>query len=242
MDQHDKDDWIWEDEPDVQGPPPRLMGKGPDAMRQGAITGAGTGRPFIFLANGDLVWGDGVGHESMLTPKFPKFKKIIEDAFPDPEMYRKVGEESSMGGEPFADHYELRRYLQRVALFGRLGSVSGYNLLALWPGTENFGTLLPALIDTLKEKGEISDSTRISVGRSVKYTVGYFLKKKAEVMGQLKKDNDADAALLTKGPGVPSAAQIKAGRDLDKKNAEEGKGFQYLYRWGEGFGDWLRGQ
>jgi hypothetical protein len=175
---HD-DQWVWQNEPGVTGPSERIMSRGPDAMRPGADPLSGTGRPFIFLPNGDVVWGDHIGHEWMLDKNFPKFLHMLEILFPGDE-YKIGAEKTSYLGEPFYERDVLRVLMKKAGgVFGRLGRVEGYNVLALWPGTTGIESLLPALVDTLIATGEINNDTRISVGSTVKYTVAFFQKRQS---------------------------------------------------------------
>ena len=173
------DQWVWEAEPGVTGPSDRIMCRGPDSMRPGADPQSGTGRPFIFLPNSEAVWGDNVGHEWMLDKNFAKFQHMLEVLFVG-EEYKIVAEQTSYRGEPFFERDTLRALMRNAgAVFGRLGRVEGFHVLALWPGTNGLEKLLPVLVDALIATGEINDNTRISIGSSVKYTVAYFCKRRS---------------------------------------------------------------
>jgi hypothetical protein len=173
------DHWIWQNESEVTGPSERIMCRGPDAMRPGADPQSGSGRPFIFLPSGEVVWGDQIGHEWMLDKCFPKFEHMLEVLFPDDE-YKSVAEQTSHSGQPFFERDTLRALMKNAgAVFGRLGSVEGFHVLALWPETKELESLLPVLVDALIAIGEINDNTRISIGSNVKYTVGFFQKRRS---------------------------------------------------------------
>lgn len=232
-------DWIFDKQSDVTGPAERVLAYGPDSMRPGASRNGGTGEAFIFLPNGELLWATKVGHESMLDPQYPKFHHMLEVLF-GRDGVAKLADETSVNGVPFVDHYTLRRRMIPRAIFGRVGNVSGFQMVSLWPGTEHFETLVPQLIDKLLQEDKINEDTRVTIGRTLYYTVGHFLHRRQEVLSQMKADNNDGKRLLNQGPA--SAAEIRLGREKDKESAAQGKGFRYDYRWGESFGSWLSHQ
>jgi hypothetical protein len=180
-------DWMYEKMPDVKAPPPRVLYAGPDAMRPGAREG-GRGEAFIYFADGTLEWAPGPGHESMLDVRRQgpdKIMTLLAHAF-SPEEVKALAQETSYQDEPFFEDRILRMKLQQRALFGRVGSVHGYDMLSLWPGTGNFTTLMPKLVDVLAKDGRITQNTLITVGREARYTVSQFLAKQQEVTAKLQ--------------------------------------------------------
>ena len=226
----DKNEEDWTN-PDPNAPSfdPKWMYKGPDAMRPGATTGGGTGNPFIFLPTGELVWGDGVGHETMTDPKFSKFGRMLRAIF-SPEEEVRLDQES----DGFVDGDKVRWAMQKRALFGRLGWLKGEQVVWLWPGTDNFSTLLPKLIDKLEQDGKVSGSTRINVGVSAYYTVDQFRDKRSAVQGKLQAASAEGGRMLTRRPETPpSASSLRAIRQADIAAAAAGRGYSYAARYGE---------
>ena len=128
-------------------------------MRPDAGAG-GRGEAFIFFPDGHLEWSPGAGHEAMLDARNPDgIMTLLSHAF-TPQEVKDLGEETSYHGQPFVEDRLLRMKLQQRALFGRVGSAGGYNMLSLWPGTSKFTELLPKLVDLLGEKGKIGNAPR----------------------------------------------------------------------------------
>lgn len=243
--EHEELSWVNRPDPDAPVLAPKFMYKGPDAMRPGAMTGGGTGRAFVFLPNGQIEWSKTVGHESMIDPKSQVFHDMLAVLF-TPEDQKSLATRSAYQGEPFFDTDMIRGRMQDKAIFGRIGSVSGRDVLWLWPGTEQFGRLLPLLIDKLTETGQVGNDTLINVGTSSYYTVGEFHKRRQEVQAKLQAASEEGGKILR--PGVPTAAEIRTARRKDIDDAAAGRApFSYAFRYGESdclpsFQDYLEGR
>jgi hypothetical protein len=191
----DNNDWMFDKVEDLPAPSPRVMYKGPDAMRPGAGSG-GNGEAFIFSRDGTLSWAPGVGHETMLDHKNPaKVRELLSHSF-TPEEIQNIEAKTSYRGEPFFEDRVLRFMLIQRAVFGRVGRVSGYDMLSLWPGTDDLRRLLPMLVDKLHAENRIFGGTLITIGRDAMYTVDQFLQKKTEVTAKFQAASDSLAKLM----------------------------------------------
>lgn len=196
------------EEPGLRKPPEIALYRGPDSLRPNPGVDQ-PGMAFIYLPDGEIFYHPD-GHQAILDiEKNGNQAWDILTRLWRPEELNHLGQESSIGDQPFTDWMVVRWRSQERAIFGRYGiipgrgSVPATEAVMLWPGTKNLNQMLPGLLRTLLAERRISPEAVITVGSSAKYRVSYYLQHAGTEVGAEK-------------PGTSGAAELRQRRELEK--------------------------
>jgi hypothetical protein len=218
-----------------QLPAKTLFRSGPDSMRTGARGAFGTGSPFVYTPNKQLFLDKQLnGHEQMITKEYKDFWNLVRATYPNEQEFEEIGQKTSYRDETFADTIDLRGLLQKRAIFGRLGTINGQQIIALWPGTNNLPSMVDGLIKELIKKAEVTPEAYIVLHRDPICTVQEFMARHGEMTAKIAADNKAGSALLNSKPNSLSVPLHTPKNPYQMGLVDtDAKLYNHMFRYGE---------